>query len=188
MCDLAIIWQARKRDEEALALMSKVVDFSERVLGLGHPATIIRRQNLDKWGSQPYQYSLAGDDQGTGTYPSSQGPGTLVHEGLTQAPQATTKAPRTVEPALNHKTYSGIRKPDLRRREMLKPVERLFTSSVVSQGFKQKLQQRRDLLIEYEIDDRLLPIFGGRKHQQRLWHSSLYESLDFHFETVPDVG
>ena len=62
MRDLAVIWQAQNWDEEALSLMSKVVDFSETVLGVGHPDTVSRKQDFIAWGSQPYQSILIKDN------------------------------------------------------------------------------------------------------------------------------
>ena len=57
-----------------------------------------------------------------------------------------------IESAISSKTYSGIRKPDKRRRQNLRAYKRELISDSVPQSWKQGLQKRIDLLIEYGVD------------------------------------
>lgn len=158
MRDLAVIWHARKRHKEALTLISKVVRLSETTLGSGHPDTIKRKQTLDEWVSAANQYPDAGDDEGARTLPSSNGTSTSAQEErLTEASRVDTKSTHIVDRATNYKSYSGIRKPDPRRRQSkLDSFEKQFASRNASdkvwQAFDQKARRVRDLLIEYGVD------------------------------------
>ena len=153
MCDLATIWHAQKKHQEAFTLMSKAVGLSETASGFDHPHTIGRKQTLDEWASEAHQYPQAGDVEGARQFPHSHDTSTLGHERLAEISQVATESTHSVDRAAKYTPYSGIRKSSSRRRDVLDSIEKsLANRDKTWQGVDKKARQIRDLLIEYGID------------------------------------